>query len=147
MYTIFSEEELNTDSYEDIVKMYSGHLNCFAGYFPQGNIPHQKDDALAELGSVRKMFRDYGFNEGDIKTKKYHLSGNPTNITHAEFFEDIAHAVEEVGMQMKDVSEAINPLTGACDITLEQWEHAYNTLRPIYIAMRKKGYSREDLWM
>lgn len=141
----FVDEELNPESFID-------SFNNFWCHFPLGNKPYPTDELTATIGIYRKASKLNDRKDTSHKTAKYpKLLGlgeeESVPVTRKEFYDDLYLSVEEAGFTMEHVSETLNPLHGNMGgMSDEDWQKAYETLKPIFIIMRNKGYSNHDLW-
>lgn len=148
----FVDEEITPPEGETMASSFVDRFNNFFCHFPLGNVPYPTDELTATLGRYRKQSKLNDRDDDSFKTDKYpKLLGlgeeDEVPVTRAEFYQDLYATVEECGMKMEDVSVALNPLHENMQTMKNlDWEKAFQTLAPIFKAMRNKGYSHKDLW-
>jgi len=150
-YEPFTDEEIAPLPGETVFRRYMRVLNNFHMHFPAGNSPHNyEDEPIFSEGYYRFManeagwdstFRELGYNPRFQSEKRL-------NQTPKQFYEEVDRTVEELGMSMTSVSEAVNLMLSRRHLGIEAGSIAdivWPALYPIYVALRKKGYSKEDL--
>jgi hypothetical protein len=122
--------ERATTAHEDINNFYS-HVSRG----PQGN--RRVYAMLEELATTHRssILSIAGMTEGYSEQRLDH--------TQQQFFDDIDGTMQELGMDAEIVEQLVENRTVANG---EKGSRAVNEyLRPLYLALRKKGYSHRDL--
>lgn len=135
---------------ESYLSSCSRVMNNFHLKFPVGNVPHHTGEHAE--GYLRGLARQYWWNVlyGDrfpSANDGFH-SEKMLCQTGAQFYGEIDATVEKLGILMTRVSEVVNrviytedPKEGEEQLYKNMWK----ILLPIYIALRKKRYSQQDL--
>ena len=118
-------------------------LNNFYMYFPQGRrlgaggvvVEPAKTSTYIKISRKAGMWDEKGTGKSDVRR----------NQTTKEFFRELYRSVREAGLTMREVSK-IRVEKGApgghTEANFKRW---YETLYPIYIKMREKGYAPTDM--
>ena len=133
-----------------------GSLNNFFCHFP-ANGPYER--TMPE-GYYRSLLKDGG--AWDVSLREFLEEDSIYEVTHdrsekrldqipAEFYAEIDRMIVEVGLTVEAVARVINIYLHHRDLVSREVSLQMNTaldafLLPIYIALRNKGYSRQDLW-
>ena len=128
-------------------------MNNFYMHFPVGNVPYDaRKNRVDPEGDHRRAIRELG---GWNITYQSLLRADPKKSTKrlgqtgAEFYREVDQTVQELGISMARVSEAINRFFWDKKDTDAEMQKLYQVLwethLPIYIALRKKGYVQNDL--
>jgi len=122
-------------------------LNNFFMRFPVGNDPHNTD---GDEGLHRRNSKP-DWNVPSIVTyPDQGYSEKKGSQTPAEFFAEVDRTVAELGIEIAEISRRINRWIYEGKKSDEARERLskemWDILIPVYIALRKKGYSRKDLW-
>lgn len=130
---------------------YNGFLNNFFLRFFIGDVPYSRDPEIIE-GNFRRAARwlgDRTFGAGQERNEE--RSDKLYDQTGLQLIEEIDQTIRELGYTVEMVGMVINTY-------LHVREHASNEaywkmtkiidtfLLPIYIALRNKGYNKQDLW-
>lgn len=146
----FNETELQED------------LNNFFCHFHIGNDPYPTDQPEGFYRNVGRggkfagrTYRDFvaefsGLSGKDLEEYFVDRSDKRLSQTPEQFYAEIDRTIREVGIDMEKLQREINVYTH--DRSLDNWkndkkmfENLCKLLMPIYIALRRKGYNREDL--
>ena len=147
----FTDEEIVPMPGETVLRRYIRVMNNFHLHFPAGNDPHNYEDQPTFFeGFNRFMAKEAGWDSTyrELGGNPLFLSDRKLNQTPRLFYEEIDLTVEELGLGMASVSQAVNLMLSQRHHGIEAGrvaDIAWAALYPIYVALRKKGYSKEDL--
>lgn len=138
----FSLSEVEKLEGETFRAAYGRVLNNFYCWFPIGDTPHKHKNPL---GLYRTVFtgRDTVSRTMMCENEKCHFSEKAANQTANEKFDSFDACVKEMGIPMVTLSEIINRAFGKRKE--EDFELLWNLMIPIYIELRKRGYSPADI--
>jgi hypothetical protein len=141
----------------------SKFLNNFFCHFCIGDEPYKIN--LPAEGHYRGLLTDCwnrtqfehckesGIFNDDEDLQRYceNKSDKRLNQTPAEFYAEVDQTIIEVGMTIELVAQTINAYLHERrgkigDMACEIQNKLESFLLPIYIALRKKGYNKADLW-
>lgn len=130
-------------------------LNNFFCHFPVGNEPYKNPRPqgmyrTAHAKNWNKMTRELLAEQPieDVQRDYLQKSDKFLDQSAAEFYAEIDRTVMELGVSMDVISKAINIYHhNQCgEIGEESGRHMDDLLRPIYRALRQKGYNKPELW-
>lgn len=148
------EKEIEAGAGESPSRRWSRVLNNFHLNFELGTRPYDPATRGALLGGG---YRQLALEQGLLSTVRREFQGEEVaghsdlwlDQTFSEFYEAIDAAIVELGISKDDISVAVNKVVLGPRLQGEAREALIQTLwdltAPVYVALRKKGYTRTDL--
>lgn len=132
----YSPKEIRKKRGESYSDLTCRVLNNFFFYFLEGGYRSR----LKESGKWKCSFRE--FTSPNLRSDK------KLDQTPEQFYTEIDTTVVEIGMKLDDVSFFLYRFfeDGGTSLTDDvHFEELWKVLSPIYIALRKKGYTSQDI--
>ena len=150
--TPFAPEEVARNDGETYHETFFRVLNNFHFRFPFGNTPNESKYPEGYYKTLAISFGHFDkvFGEAHPSVISYGISSERRmKKTSREFFAEIETAVKELGFSESQIAEALNVvcLCHNDDPVARdgEWKLVWEMLCPIYIELRKRGYSKQDL--
>lgn len=134
----YSPKEIKKKKGESHANLCCRVLNNFFFYFPG---PNGYREGLQSRGQWKTPFRE--FISPDLRSDKR------LDQTPEQFYTEIDATVAEIGMELEDVSAFLCRFFAEGGTSNDEddarFEELWKTLSPIYVALRKKGYTSQDV--
>jgi hypothetical protein len=136
-YDPFKKSEIRRKKNEGYGAAFGRVLNNFHFYFRGGYYRFIANDAFMNLR---------GYSDG---TETEGRSPLRLQQTRREFYAEVDKVVEELGISYDRVCEVVDVIVkrgNDTDFNEEAvWKPAWQTLIPIYVALRRRGYNSRDI--